>query len=458
MSKKFYIGFIFLFAGLLTSGFCQISMNFKSADVRNVFRILAEAGNVNIVLDKNVSGKITVTLKNVDFNTALKSVLLADNLMMKKSGSVIFITKSKAEIPKTDIEIIKLKYINAEDVAKTVRPFLSRFGKIEVFKEKILGGWGVSGITGAGTSGTTGYTQQGTVGYTQQGTAGTSMLGENTRMPSAPNEKPRTLILQEIPQNIEKIKQIIKELDKPKHEILIGVKIVEVNKNYLKNLGINWNYQETGYSTTGGMGVNSSLGNISPVQPGVATGLSVAYSKLTGTQFTAELQALEQENKAKDLSSPKILVMEDHQAVILVGEEYPVFQTNIIPGTTPPTLIESFYEYEPVGVDLLVIPRVVDSNTVNLIVHPQVSSLGANVVGATGLTMPIINTREIDADINIRNGSTIILGGLISKQKNTAINKIPLLGDIPLLGKLFQSKQITNVNMELLIFITPKIL
>ncbi|MCM8832923.1 MAG: hypothetical protein NC816_03255, partial [Candidatus Omnitrophica bacterium] len=363
----------------------------------------------------------------------LNLVLQEKNLVMKKYGDIYYVTEKQPEDLKK--ELIKLKYINANDVIEFITPFLSSKGKVKIFKETIRGGWESTGISSSNIG--------------QQGV--------KKRIEEKHEENPSILLIEDTEENIAQIKSLLNQIDKEKPKISIEVMFVEIMRDYIKDLGISWTYQAQGYGEKGGIKIDVKTGSITPPSPDFF-GFTLGYSDTIGTQLFAKIQALEQEKKAKILSNPRIIVLSGHQANILVGEKYPVLRTDIIPGSTPPTLVESFDHYEPIGVSLRVIPTLIEPDLINLVIHPEVSSLGEDVVGSTGLTIKRIKTKEIDTLINVKNNSSIVIGGLISSEKRDTIYKIPFFGDVPLLKYLFQRRGKTIVQTELLIFITPKII
>ncbi|MGB9678313.1 MAG: type II secretion system protein GspD, partial [Candidatus Ratteibacteria bacterium] len=230
---------------------------------------------------------------------------------------------------------------------------------------------------------------------------------------------------------------------------------IEIDTDALKDIGAKFKFIQSGYEGEGGIKIDSQTGDIIPPSSGFS-GISIGYSDIIGTQLITEIKALEEEKRASILSNPRIVVVENQEAYILVGERYPILETTVTPGTTP-ILIESLRNYEAIGISLYVICKIVGKDEINLIIHPEVSEIGDDVVGSTGVKYKRINVREVDTEINIKSGNVVIIGGLLRKQKSNVINKIPLLGDIPILGYLFRKDTKIEKNKELLIFIIPKI-
>lgn len=411
-----------------------IKLNFKDVELKNFFRLIGEIYGVNIVVDEKVKETITLNISSFDLENLLNFILEEKGLIIKKYEDIWYVTYKLPQLEKIKTELIKLKCISANDAIKFITPFLSPIGKIAVFTETISSGWVSTGISST---------------YEKK--------GEKERIKGQVEEKPSYLLIEDKEESIEKIKNILENIDVEKKKISIEVIFVEMKRDFIKDLGINWTYQSKNYGQSGGIKLDSQTGTISNPSLGFS-GLIIGYSDIIGDQVIARLQLLEQEKKARILSNPKISVLSGHQANILVGEKYPIFRTDVMPGTNPPILVESFDHYEPVGVNLLVIPKLIEPDIINLILHPEVTSLGDEVVGSTGLKTKRINTKEIDTVINIKDGNSIVIGGLISKDKQDTFRKVPFFGDIPFVGNLFRRNEKVELETELLIFITPKII
>jgi len=429
MKNKLF--FVFIFFPCLIA-FSNVSIDFKNADVKDILRMLSEMGGLNIVVDNQITGNMTIKLKDVDIMDALNYIVEANNLTVKKDKNIIYIKKKdEKEAIHTEIKIIKLNYVNADDISKIVSKFLSPYGKIDIFVEKISGGWTTTGIA------TT-----------------TTEIGKKVRNPVKAEEKPRYLIVEDLKENVEKIEKIIKEIDVKKKELSIEVFFIEIDRDALKDIGVNFEFTDSGYQKSGGIKIKSETGNLVSTD---FSGFLISYEDMIGSQLIAKIEALEQQKRATVLSNPRVVVIENQEAYILVGEKYPVLETNVTPGTSP-VITESMRNYEPIGISLYVLPKVIADNKINLIIHPEVSELGDDVVGSTGVKYKRIKTREVDTEVNIDDGEVIVIGGLLKKEKGKTVNKVPFLGDIPLLGYIFRKNTETNTDKELLIFIIPKIL
>ncbi|MGE4357998.1 MAG: type II secretion system protein GspD, partial [Candidatus Omnitrophota bacterium] len=187
------------------------------------------------------------------------------------------------------------------------------------------------------------------------------------------------------------------------------------------------------------------------------TGLQIAYKRLTGFEFEAILHALSEDVEANVLSAPRIMTLDNQEASILVGTKYPILKADVA-GTETTTTTTTLDYFQDIGIQLNVVPQIVGNDYINMIIHPAVTSYSSTVEaksseGTTLASYPIINTREAETQILVKNGETIAIGGLLKDVRSESRIGIPILSSIPLLGLLFQRKTIDTEKIDLLIFI-----
>jgi type II secretory pathway component GspD/PulD (secretin) len=196
------------------------------------------------------------------------------------------------------------------------------------------------------------------------------------------------------------------------------------------------------------------------------SGLSLAFQKLTDLQFAVLLHLLEEDASYNMLSAPKVMTMDNQDAVILVGQKLPIISTTLDYSTVNPTRTTKLEKYEDIGIKLKVLPQVCGDNYINLIVHPSVRELlgyqsgdasGAIAGGSSGADYPIIAAREAETQVLVKSGQTIVIGGMIREKKQNTQMKVPFLGSIPLLGSLFRRDTVNSEKVELLIFLTATV-
>jgi pilus assembly protein CpaC len=227
----------------------------------------------------------------------------------------------------------------------------------------------------------------------------------------------------------------------PEPQILLKVRFASVDRNRLKQLGINFAVNGLG-NTIGSISTGQFVsGNISATYPGIGLGASI--------------QALESRGLAEVLAEPNVLAKNGHQASFLAGGEYPypVAQSAVAGGSSPITI-----QYKQFGVLLAFLPTITNRGTIRLQVAPEVSALDyANAVNIGGATVPALTIRRVKTEVELAEGQTFIIGGLLDNRETENFQKIPFIGDIPIIGKFFQSMQRTRTNTELIVTVTPEV-
>jgi pilus assembly protein CpaC len=227
----------------------------------------------------------------------------------------------------------------------------------------------------------------------------------------------------------------------PEPQILLKVRFASVDRNRLKQLGINF----------AGNGLGNTIGSISTGQF-VSGNISATYP---GIGLGASIQALESRGLAEVLAEPNVLAKNGHQASFLAGGEYPypVAQSAVAGGSSPITI-----QYKQFGVLLAFLPTITNRGTIRLQVAPEVSALDyANAVNIGGATVPALTIRRVKTEVELAEGQTFIIGGLLDNRETENFQKIPFIGDIPIIGKFFQSMQRTRTNTELIVTVTPEV-
>ena len=247
----------------------------------------------------------------------------------------------------------------------------------------------------------------------------------------------------------EQVTKIIEELDRPVPQVLIKVLVAEVTHDRTNDFGADWSVLDTRASGKG-LTASTVLGNVAA--QATSGGLAV---NLMEDNLTATLHALSTEGKLDVLSRPYILASDNQLASITVGQEVPFITATQITDTGQQI---NTITYQAVGIILNVTPHINPDGAVTLDVAPQISAISATTVNiGNGIAAPVIDNRSASSRVTIRNGNTIVIGGMMQDQKTVTVNKIPLLGDIPYLGAAFSRTQTDLSKTELLIFITPHV-
>ncbi|GGY78777.1 fimbrial assembly protein PilQ [Cellvibrio zantedeschiae] len=433
----------------------KISLNFQDMEVRAILQILADFSNFNLVASDTVQGRITLRLENVPWDQALALVLKTKGLDKRIDGNVMMIApaaeiaererqelstkKQLEELAPLRTEYLRVRYANAKDM-------------FELFRGK-NGGNGSGGGGGSGGSQSTG-----------------SVLSE--RGQAIVDERTNSIIVTDTADRIEQFKRLVDQIDIPIRQVMIEARLVIANSNFRRELGVKWGGITYGLSknalieASGSLdGLKSSPGapyEVLTGKPGKATDMendhvvnlgvsnpagSLAIDVLTDNGFLdMELSALENAGYAEIVSQPRVVTSDKQKAVIKSGKQIP-FQEASASGATSTSFKDAILKLE-------VTPQITPDN--NVIMDLIIAKDSVGEVTSTGSISIDIN--QIETKVLVANGSTVVLGGVFGIDANKTDVKVPVLGDIPYLGRLFKRTVRGETKTELLIFITPKII
>lgn len=430
-----------------------VTLNLKEADIKDVLRIISYETGINILAGANITGTVTVKLKDVSLDDALKSILYANGYTYVKEDNIYRVVESELIT-----EVFILKYIDAFNVKDIIEGELSEAGKVEAYSPT-QAGWdfGTGGTQSSGTTTTLGTEDITSTTSTSSSSISsiTSGIGSAKRVRQAlpaSSRKSNILVVTDTPNIMARIRTIIAKLDVKPRQVLIEAKIVEVANTLTSKLGIDWEIIET----------SSPRYNITLKQEllqGLTDGLTVDLYKvgiLHPGEYSATLDAIMTDTRSKVISSPLVVAVEHQEATILSGKVVPIIATTTVTGGTVSEQVQSVQEWINIGTQLLVVPQICEGGYVNLIIHPEVSDILEYT--DTNPPFPIIETRQAESQVFVKSGDTVVIAGLVKKTDVKTVDKVPLLGDIPLLGFLFQKQTIDTEDRDMLIFITPHIL
>jgi len=377
----------------------KISLDYKDADLATVLRSLSWTYDLNIVTGPKVKGKVTISLKDVAVRDALEAILTINGLIFSEREGIVYVAIGDPEAIDMDSQVIFLKYITASEALNLLRDVGSSKGNIKI------------------------------------------------------NEVSNSLVVTDFSKNIAKIKKLLVQVDIAPQQVLIEARIVDITSSDLATLGfsIEADYNPGHGIFDRGTSTEEQLkGTINMAGgQGDLSGGQLAISTFTMKDFSIPItiDALVRDGKAKLLASPSIAVLNGEEARILIGTRYPISErTQTTTGTTETV------NFVDVGTSLRVTPTINDDGYITMRIHPEVSS------SDTTTGNPTITTREADTTVRVKEGETLIIGGLIKNTDNETHDKIPILGDIPFIGRIFSRFSKTVEQIELAVFITPKIL
>ena len=414
----------------------RLSLNFQDIEVRSVLQLLADFTGLNLVVSDSVEGNLTLRLKNVPWDQAMDIILKTKGLAQRRAGNVILIAptdeiaareklelesrKQVEELERLRTEFIRVNYAKAQEMADLLNQennsILSPRGSVSV------------------------------------------------------DERTNTLLVKDTSSSLVSVRQLLTELDIPVRQVLIESRVVIANDDFSKELGVRFGVAAQDSNPVGGntaiasgtiAGVNNGVNGFSladgfnnlntnlPVQ-NPAGSFALALAKLPlGTLLEMELSAAQIEGRGEVVSSPRVITADAHTARIEQGVEIPYLELD--EGTA--TLA-----FRKAVLSLEVTPQITPDDRVIMDLDVHKDSVGETVSFGGNLSAPSIDTREVQSQLLVDNGQTVVLGGIYETVQSTQVTRVPFFSDIPIVGNLFKSSSNVSDRSELLIFVTPKIL
>lgn len=405
-----------------------ISLNFQDVPIRTVLQLIADFNNFNLVTTDSVAGNITLRLDGVPWEQALDTVLKVKGLDKRLDGNILLVAPAK-EIAEREKQSLESKNQVAE-----LAPLVTEYIQINYAKAGEIAGL--------------------------LSTDKTRLL--SSRGAVSVDDRTNTLLVKDTPEVIDHIKRMLQVLDIPVKQVIIEARMVTIDDGVDEQLGVRWGVtkaEENG-SISGTIKGNDTVadGEVPDIKDRLNVNLPVAsaagsiafqVAKLAdGTLLDLELSALETENKAEIIASPRVTTANQKEAIIEQGTEFPSNTSSSSGATT--------VEWKKAVLSLKVTPHITPDNRVILDLTVTQDTLGQEVKTGTG-TGTAINTQQISTQVLVDNGETLVLGGIYQQTMKKDVTKVPVLGDIPGVGYLFRSTSEKNSKRELLIFVTPKI-
>ena len=409
----------------------MVTMTVVDADVRDVLTGLASIGRVNVVVDDSVTGRISVDFKGIPFDNALDIVTRAKGLGMYRNGGIIvFASQEKMEKGFGQVKVFNLKYARADHVKNII------VGGGKSDSEFAVENPGAASTTDAGTLKAT----AGGATASSANTAGIKGLVINT------DASTNSIIAFGTPEQLEKVQLLLKEVDVPYQQILLEAQVINLSKKGSESLGIDWTWSQFPISNTSSSSTTTTSFPIGIIKGG--DGLTYSFG------FTAQLNALINNGEGKILARPNVMTFNGNKATIFIGDQLPI----VTPSTTGGTVTNTT-SYKNAGITLSYVPRINEDDNITASVFVEVSTptLVTMGTGATSTQAWQITTRSAQTNVRMKDGATLVIGGLISSTDIRNLNKVPILGDLPILGKLFQSITKSKNETEVVIFLKAKI-
>ena len=429
----------------------KLSLNFQDIDTRAVLQLLADASGQNIVVSDTVKGSVTLRLQSVPWDQALDIVLRTKGLDKRRDGNVIIVAPADELASREKADLASKKDI------QELAPLRSEFLQVN-------------------------YAKAADLAALLKGTSGSSVL--STRGSVAVDERTNTLLLADTSESIDAVRKLVATLDIPVRQVLIESRLVIVNDDFERDLGVragltgtrgngnNGLFLTTGTASGADTGLGTAITNLgkngTPYPVGVPTGdaASNRYNvnmpvsnpagslafMLLGSDYIVdlELSAAQAEGRGEVVSSPRIITANQKEATIEQGTEIPYQQSASSGATT--------ISFKKAVLSLKVTPLITPDNRIILDLAVTKDSVGQVVVTSGGVNVPAIDTRTLTTRVMVGDGQTVVLGGILETTRRDSEKKVPYIGDIPIFGHLFKTTTKVNNKNELLIFVTPKIL
>lgn len=418
-------------AGAQPAPGCAVSLHFHDIDVRQALYVLSQFAGLNLVISDSVAGTLTLHLAHVHWEEALTLILRAKQLEQRRTGNILHIApreewlKQEKSWQEAQQQLARQQPLHSET-------FALRYRSVEEIR-KILD----ERVTSADKH--------------------TSLLSERGNLVMDP--KTNLLIVSDISPVLDTIRHLIDQIDRPMRQVQIEAHIVEATDTFSRDLGAKLAFarHDTKWQLQRSLDAAGHRGNEQGhmLAPNINLPIAQAFGSIASlfsagahTIIGLELQAMQAENKGKLISSPRILTADRTEATIEEGSQIPY------PTTTGSTHTRTRVEFKPAALSLKVTPFVSRDNSIVMTIQLSKDSpnFGQIVQGS-----PSIDTKKLSTQVLVENGGTVVIGGIYVDEHDHTINKIPLFGDLPLLGSLFSSQRQKHLHRELLVFITPTI-
>lgn len=429
----------------------KLSLNFQNIEVRSLLQVIADFTNFNIITSDSVTGSVTLRLQDVPWDQALDIILQAKGLGMRKNDNVIWIAPKDEIIAKEKLELeSKAAALILEPVH--TQTFQMNYAKAEDMAKQ---------LTGAG--------------------GGEKSAGRALSARGSATADPRTnlLFVTDVPSRLEQVLQLLQKLDVPVRQVMIEARIVEATEDFGKSLGVKFGatdlrarqggdggYQLSGntrlvmgttygdaVAASGAGGIVNTSGNFVNLPSSGALGNAPAtfavsiFNSIANRFLNLEISALEADSKGRVVSSPRVVTADGKQATITQGEQIPYLNC---PSGGTATCTTAFKD---AALKLDVTPRITPEGTI--IMDLDVSKDSRGVDTANG---PAINKKNVNTQVLVDNGGTVVIGGIFELTESEDSAKVPWFGDLPAIGNLFRNNAKTKTKRELLVFVTPRII
>ncbi len=448
------------------------TLEIKDMDINDVLKLLAAKSGLNIIAGKSITGRVTIFLQDVEVHDALTIILKANDLAyMEGHGVVQIVTGAEYEQAtghkfgaNMESTIVSLQSVKASGVVAVLNQIKSLTGKIiaddqsnSIIIEDVPDGKLMEIMKYIRQIDIPRETRVFNISYAKADelakTIGPMLTKDIGSIEF--DARSNTLVVMDIPPKVKEISAMITALDKHNKEVLIETKIVQVTLGNNYQMGINWEkiIPNVGHTV---VDLHSNFSLPSSITTGLGT---ATIGTLTRDNYNVVLQALDTFGKSRTLSNPHLAVINNQEASILIGTTIPYTTSSVTTPASGPTTSSESVNFISTGVKLHVTPTIHNDGYITMKIKPEISNEESTPFTAPdGSLIPIVDTSEVQTTVSVKDGVTIIIGGLIKDQLINNKTKIPILGDLPFLGKVFNTENRNMQKTEIVIFLTPHII
>lgn len=444
--KTFLLTVFFSFLVPVTVFAVPITLNAKELDLHDTIMMIANISGLSISVDDSVKGTVSISFENVEAIDALNIIAKTKDLNIVKENNIYIITALYATNALMNSYVLPVKYGDAEKFREAIVNSLD-LEKDEDDDDDAL-------------TRTTYHSDGSYTEYKRKRYSNDTEERDNDKRVMV-NKDVNALILFGTATEYQRAKNLLRELDVPIKQVSLEAKVLAINKSAAKDLGIEWKWSEIPQYPDYHPTTSTSSNNVSTITEGYYTrnhgnsgyGIIQFGRNPEGLKYEAyygaKINALITNGKAKILSRPHVSTIQGNEAVMSVGDRIPIPRVDVSNNITTTS-----YTYEDAGIILKVTPRINDDGTITATVYTEVST--PQYVPAMGVYR--FNKRSADTIITLQDGEPMVIGGLIGKEEEDSISKVPFLGDLPLLGALFRNHHKSNSESELMIFLTAHVI
>ena len=432
-TKNFLLVMLFIFF-IMPARSEAMALNSLDGDIRELLRSTARAGNVNLVLDESVKGHVSLSIKEVEPGEAIRMIAGAGGFSCIEENGVLIVSGGKqlknAMGNLAEIYTYPIKYADIDNILPICTSSLKITQKDEGFSKS---------VSNKRTMLNEGDNEKVSSKKALEGQSEKASEPVSSQCWIAAERDTNTLVLFGTPGQARQIEKIISAVDIPAQQVSLEAKVVALKENTAEKLGISW---ESAMGTSGTAGEGSS-------------GRGIFYfshnkpSKSSGPFYSAMLDALSTQGKAKILARPNVTTIQGREAIINIGGEIPIPKTYVTVSASTTS-----YEYRQAGIILRCRPQVNADGYITAAVHTEVSS----PLYEESMKAYRFQNRSADTIVRMKDGETMVIGGLIGSEESRTLSKIPFLGDLPILGNFFKSKKTSRESSEIMIFLTAHII